>query len=537
MQSIPPKRKFKFHSKTRTGCGTCKARKVKCDEAKPVCRRCASTGRHCDGYLSNSPSPAPGSSPSALVTATPSHLPLFDSSEEKRSFRYFQVQASKQLGGSFHGSFWGREVMQAAIHHPPIRHLVVALGAAYEASEAGLGLHCEKVEFALQQCNRSIQHLTTQARAQTVGGGQSPENVSTLLAASILFIHFAHVRGHNTEAFQHIRSAIKVLRDFEASTGTSAGSSPRSPGRCAFPVPLAQLRAMLISAYGQLRNIVEDTVIGVEEAEDMLTTNMKPAALFFSAAEAHQYVENLFYNTLAFLQHSHLHSPHSAATPERFREVTSRYRELCHLLESSKHALDALVASIAQQPDQLQDVQVENGIILLQVYHIVLTIWLRIDALQPDRRESAFDALEADLEKILTLCERFVENDARVQQPSHVSSMRCSSGLGCVMPLHTVSVRCRSPELRKRAINALIKCSRRDGLWDSYITARVAAETVQIAEQFMYATGVYSPKQPKTTAQQIGTVKELKFELRNDRSALLRFIIVGGDEIQKTIRW
>ncbi|KAF5006439.1 hypothetical protein FDECE_7199 [Fusarium decemcellulare] len=38
------------HSKTFTGCWTCRARKVKCDEARPKCRLCRSKGLHCEGY-------------------------------------------------------------------------------------------------------------------------------------------------------------------------------------------------------------------------------------------------------------------------------------------------------------------------------------------------------------------------------------------------------------------------------------------------------------------------------------------------------
>ncbi|KAK3385315.1 hypothetical protein B0H63DRAFT_181546 [Podospora didyma] len=37
-------------SKVKTGCQTCKTRKVKCDEGRPACVRCVSTGRACDGY-------------------------------------------------------------------------------------------------------------------------------------------------------------------------------------------------------------------------------------------------------------------------------------------------------------------------------------------------------------------------------------------------------------------------------------------------------------------------------------------------------
>ncbi|KAL5590339.1 hypothetical protein FOBRF1_013896 [Fusarium oxysporum] len=32
------------------GCGTCRARKVRCDQAYPKCNRCIKSGRHCKGY-------------------------------------------------------------------------------------------------------------------------------------------------------------------------------------------------------------------------------------------------------------------------------------------------------------------------------------------------------------------------------------------------------------------------------------------------------------------------------------------------------
>ena len=38
------------HSKTRTGCRTCKRRRVKCDEVQPACKRCIQGRRQCEGY-------------------------------------------------------------------------------------------------------------------------------------------------------------------------------------------------------------------------------------------------------------------------------------------------------------------------------------------------------------------------------------------------------------------------------------------------------------------------------------------------------
>lgn len=40
----------RFHHKTRNGCMTCRERRVKCDENKPACGKCARAGVRCKGY-------------------------------------------------------------------------------------------------------------------------------------------------------------------------------------------------------------------------------------------------------------------------------------------------------------------------------------------------------------------------------------------------------------------------------------------------------------------------------------------------------
>ncbi|KAK8167983.1 hypothetical protein IWX90DRAFT_483870 [Phyllosticta citrichinensis] len=45
------KRKRNFSNRTKTGCQTCRRRKKKCDETKPVCNNCLRGGFVCEGYL------------------------------------------------------------------------------------------------------------------------------------------------------------------------------------------------------------------------------------------------------------------------------------------------------------------------------------------------------------------------------------------------------------------------------------------------------------------------------------------------------
>ncbi|SCB65994.1 unnamed protein product [Fusarium graminearum] len=84
-----------YHTKSRTGCRTCKIRKVRCDEQQPACDRCTSTARVCDGYAPHKPSSSISQSPSPQRHNSPN--PTVDlklvlprqSPEEVRSYSYF----------------------------------------------------------------------------------------------------------------------------------------------------------------------------------------------------------------------------------------------------------------------------------------------------------------------------------------------------------------------------------------------------------------------------------------------------------------
>ncbi|PQE23420.1 Fungal specific transcription factor domain-containing protein [Rutstroemia sp. NJR-2017a BBW] len=57
--------------KVKTGCQTCKIRRVKCDEAKPACMRCVRFGHKCDGYMYLQ---KPGVKPALITNIAPRTL-------------------------------------------------------------------------------------------------------------------------------------------------------------------------------------------------------------------------------------------------------------------------------------------------------------------------------------------------------------------------------------------------------------------------------------------------------------------------------
>ncbi|KAJ4307394.1 hypothetical protein N0V94_009738 [Neodidymelliopsis sp. IMI 364377] len=54
-ESKKPGRKRQFANRTKTGCGTCRRRKKKCDEAKPKCNNCLRGNFECAGYANKIP--------------------------------------------------------------------------------------------------------------------------------------------------------------------------------------------------------------------------------------------------------------------------------------------------------------------------------------------------------------------------------------------------------------------------------------------------------------------------------------------------
>lgn len=485
---------------------------MKCDEAKPHCQRCTKSGRRCDGYQPAVRSPLPG----ALVSS--SHTGLFASAAERRSFYYFQSHACHLLGGYFNASFWGREVIQAAIHYRPIRHLVVALGVAYEGAEAG-GDGIEGMELALQQCNHSIQQLAHPP------GTQSAEILYSVLTASILFIYFACVRGRIPEAVRHVMSATKVLRNLDEQESSRAREGTKSPK---YPVPLSQLRALLVSVYGQLRSMIND-IVPEEGTQDLLMTEVRRATIFVSLSEAHAYVERLFHNVLVFLQDVDRRPP---STVERLCEVVTRHRELCGALESSREALGTLEASLDPSDDRSR-----RGVTVLRLHQTLLAVRLRIDFLRPEQREQAFDELETYLEEMLGHCEFLAEQDQKEQsaaQKQHQPGRPlypCISGLGYVNPLYTVAARCRNPAVRKRAVQLLLGCSRREGIWDGPLAGMIASQAQALEE-----------KGGRGKVEADERVREVKIEFQADNSAVFQFVTVGDWKrgrpgAQKIVEW
>src|SRR4051812_17128273 len=119
-----------------------RTRKVKCDEGRPACYRCVSTGRTCDGYgiwggggTTNShhkPFTPPDTPLDQKQTAQCTIVagPLTPSPDAKDYFDWFKCRTALKLPGTFRASgFWTTLLFQASFSEPAVLHAVLALSS------------------------------------------------------------------------------------------------------------------------------------------------------------------------------------------------------------------------------------------------------------------------------------------------------------------------------------------------------------------------------------------------------------------------
>ncbi|UPK91864.1 hypothetical protein LCI18_002799 [Fusarium solani-melongenae] len=179
----------------RTGCRTCKTRKVKCDEAKPACKRCVSSRRVCGGYDS-----------SALTWYRPAQLVAHDQ-REGQTFQFFGEIAGPSLSGPMDSYFWTHLVMQFSHFQPMVRHAVLALGSLYQDFYK-CGRISRPSTFAVGHYNEAVK--------QTV----SVDNEQLILLLCVMFICIEYLQGNIDAALQHIRHGTMILNESSCSLWT-----------------------------------------------------------------------------------------------------------------------------------------------------------------------------------------------------------------------------------------------------------------------------------------------------------------------------
>ncbi|KAE8391737.1 hypothetical protein BDV23DRAFT_193080 [Aspergillus alliaceus] len=206
--------------RSRTGCRTCRARHVKCDETPGACRNCTSTGRRCEGYdLHRLPLQGGRGKKASTIQVQALIRNGFSwtmTSDERRCLSYFQYHTLPSLLGLFGSPLWEKLVFQVGQSEPAIFHAIVALSAIHQDSEArGMPMSMEEPDnswhrFSLEQLSRAFNLLIKRRTSQ------DPRFCNVTLVCCLLFVLSDLLRGHYDDAFVHLQGGLAILQELKA---------------------------------------------------------------------------------------------------------------------------------------------------------------------------------------------------------------------------------------------------------------------------------------------------------------------------------
>lgn len=207
--SDEPGRKRWFKPKVKTGCRTCKKRRIKCDEAKPICGKCAKSKFHCEGYdgaTVQAPQPLkPSLDPIPLQPRLSSNVE-FLSETEFQYFDYFRDNLVRDFSWYFNAGLWNHLVPQACYMEPSLRSLSISISALSKSKSSNdqAALH---ETFALQQYAKALREVQEAINMET-----EPDAMRIALVASLLIFWLEEIQGDHAQAARHMQSALKIVK-------------------------------------------------------------------------------------------------------------------------------------------------------------------------------------------------------------------------------------------------------------------------------------------------------------------------------------
>ncbi|KAJ8065699.1 hypothetical protein OCU04_006371 [Sclerotinia nivalis] len=481
-QIIPRRRRC--GPKVKTGCQTCKIRRVKCDEAKPSCERCVSTGRKCDGYATD----LKELRPEVQSTLEIQRLPTFLSGtvDERRGFQYFVSNTATELSGYFDTSFWEHLILQASVADPSLRHAIIGLGALHEDfsnRRLDLATKCDAARssfgFATNQYTKAISHL----RRSLAGGKQKP---LTALMSCVLFVCFDSLRGHFSSAIMHLQSGLKILHNSRLRSNSQdediieENIAPMFMRLCIQAILYIDTRetsermafAKVISTISSRENIIPREFKNLDEARRSLL----------------QASDNLFRG--GYMWDGNLPP---TCQPKAAMDL---YVQSCSQLDAWKVSFENFMRSQSHTFNSKQ----LRGAALCKVHYTTVHIIARVT--EPDLddpriiRNSCNDPkksamFEPEFQVVVSLARSLInaaEADAKAGKPSFTFS----TDLGLIAPLYYTCIKSPSETTRRQALELLLRCPRKEGMWDSSSTVNLVRGFWNLEEQLIYRpTEVY----------------------------------------------
>jgi hypothetical protein len=552
--------------KVRSGCLTCKKRRVKCDETRPACNRCSRFGRTCAGYLNfqKPEEPAPNLKPSKAVKhillpkaveRTP-YLPLeptaqlFQNDQDYSYFNLFSIQTSKELSGVFELPVWNRIMLQASHEHAYIRDAIITIGNLSKSVKAALATQqptLESSNFETSSVSNPVterdfalchyQRFLAGSRWAVMNGVQ---DTRLTLIVCLLVVCIETLQCHHYQALTHVWSGMALLEEWLTSRQDKQQALPgiSSPEPLTIEDELFQQIRMLDAEGGLLCDPRPREYHEKLHHECDSTIQSMPGH-FTDLHQARLYLDLILRRTHHFISAvrpgktgrssipSELESPGLRTHFDELEPFDGLYQGSADTLrrEQELHAFEIIRWSAAFEPLYATVTPPEHEFLAFQMLKIRANfLTLRLYG-ELATTEMVYDSFMPEFERIVSLSKVFFEHHCT---PKFLPEGSFNSNQGLIFPLHLVADKCRDRRLRREAINMMRARPWRDGPWWSLSTAQLGAWLVGVEEE-----GVVGEEIPEECRARLLSVNYRE----NDTRRMVNVTAVRGDRELRYGEW
>ncbi|KAK1964906.1 hypothetical protein LY78DRAFT_748060 [Colletotrichum sublineola] len=506
-QSMAPRRKRASKPKVRSGCLTCKIRRVKCDERKPTCSRCEKADVECDGYIREAVDPkrtaeqqkiiaaaqqasrhllprpkVAGKQGSVLIAAARLRInPSFIQFDPKDVSYYdlFRYQLIRDLGGSCQADFWSRIVLNEMTRDPQ------RFGGVPPSALRPWGTPKSPLTGFLNRHHKAalLHHVKAVAiyreRIQQTPFDTSPRSI---IIMTLLLIAFEFIQGNMKNIDSLMGTGMRLLEnkitllyglqpgeDFDVGKGDLSSrlwkNSPDDEMEdIEHLLPCLCLMAGFTHFFSSHRNsvLLMNSSPKLQLPTPGRTDLVKLLALwgqFFTRAVVHvmrTMHDQLNYNPMDMVK--------AAEEQKMFVEYIGMWKDVLEI-----YLNDPTLDADARRT--LDSIQIHRLLI-----HIVISCSL-------DRSEMMYDMFELEFKELLDRVVRYLRD------PGPISRVCFTFSEGLTSPLAMIIAKCRNHNLRMEGIHVLKNLSWRENAWDGQALVVGKSGVVLLEERGMDENG------------------------------------------------
>ena len=520
---------------------------MKCDETKPACLRCTSTGRKCvslspinfkdslcnivdtnlltlvmqDGYDVAKPARAPdrvdandaAQRPKRALARIPATgivkqltivIPGTDS--EVRGFHFFKSLTAVALVEGVNSPSWARFILQTSHTSDTVRLAAAALGMLTERFHVHEVLTTENEQAISRDGAALVQYSNAIQKLHAEMNEDSQQAVEFALTACFLLLVFEFFQGNDRGTALHFANGIQILyRYLDKLHAQSPNPVYSATTRQIISMfSLTDLQAAIwhgtlsfASTIIARRNMhppgtptplsLERPYTPYENPDDIDTLQT-----LVQAAMAHARDFTMAYH---FFREASIHEDETL--PHRYPTWILEQREiLIRRTERWPDALSDMLSRIA--PIGIEDGHRKD---VLMINHIALLLKLRA-SLQPDEK-SVYTVMTSKFEEIVRIAKTLLRPVNLMIQSNltHVSNIDKSIRPipmfsfvgGLIEPLFMTAMRCQDFLVSLEAVSLLETKPWREGAWDSAAMAKLARRNLGLIEEVDLGQGSAAP--------------------------------------------